>query len=391
MYCRASISVSGSFTQTLWVSAVATSMSTPLGVILGRQPRGSLLVRDELAGFLGDMNKYNKGGGDRAFWLEAYGGGPFSADRLSRGPVSIDGLSVGVVGGIQPDRLASLLIERDDDGFLARLCPVYPEPVPVRIPERATDSALAERAFSRLYGVEMPRDESGRATPGLIRFSPAASRAMEKHYEWVREHEDRFPGLLKSFLGKTPGMVARIALVLAMLDWAVGNEGAPPTEVSVEIFGRAHGFVVRYLLPMAQRAYAEASTSPEEYAARVLGRLLREERLPHHHEDTNSRPEARGASHRRCDWLCPPIACGRKHSDRKQGDHPRAAADRIRREFGDLEMSLLVRSRCFRNPFDPLTPFATFRTFHPFHPFPFVPPQEHEARWGLTENLPHLF
>ena len=94
---------------------------------LAGQPRGCLLVRDELAGFFGDMNRYNNGSGDRAFWLEAYGGGDFSVERLSRDPVRIDRLTIGVVGGIQPDRLADLLMkERDDDGMLARFCPVFP-------------------------------------------------------------------------------------------------------------------------------------------------------------------------------------------------------------------------------------------------------------------------
>ena len=46
-----------------------------VGLILSDQPKGTLLVRDELAGFFGDMNRYNNGSGDRPFWLEAYGGG----------------------------------------------------------------------------------------------------------------------------------------------------------------------------------------------------------------------------------------------------------------------------------------------------------------------------
>ena len=86
----------------LTVNDVTTEV---LGVILGRQPRGTLMVRDELAGFFGDMNRYNNGSGDRPFWLEGYGGGEFSVERLSRDPVTIDRLTVGVLGGIQPDRL----------------------------------------------------------------------------------------------------------------------------------------------------------------------------------------------------------------------------------------------------------------------------------------------
>ena len=38
------------------------------------QQRGLLSHRDELAGMIGGFDRYNSGGGERAFWLEAYGG-----------------------------------------------------------------------------------------------------------------------------------------------------------------------------------------------------------------------------------------------------------------------------------------------------------------------------
>lgn len=53
------------------------------------------------------MNRYS-GGGDRQFWLEAFGGRGFTVERMGREPLTIDMLSIGVVGGIQPDRLKSL-------------------------------------------------------------------------------------------------------------------------------------------------------------------------------------------------------------------------------------------------------------------------------------------
>ena len=50
-----------------------------LAEILARSPRGILVKRDELPGWLGSMEKYGGGkaaNSDRAFWLEAYNGGP---------------------------------------------------------------------------------------------------------------------------------------------------------------------------------------------------------------------------------------------------------------------------------------------------------------------------
>jgi hypothetical protein len=42
--------------------------------------------------------------------------------------VRVPFLSVGIVGGIQPDRLVSLLFTRDDDGMAARFLYAWPEP-----------------------------------------------------------------------------------------------------------------------------------------------------------------------------------------------------------------------------------------------------------------------
>jgi len=42
-------------------------------------PKGVVVVRDELAGWIAGMNAYNDAG--RAFWLEAYGGRPYRVER----------------------------------------------------------------------------------------------------------------------------------------------------------------------------------------------------------------------------------------------------------------------------------------------------------------------
>ena len=132
------------------------------------------MLRDDLAGLFGSMNRYNNGSGDRSFWLEAYGGGTFSVERLNRDPVRVERLLVGVAGGIQPDRLASVLMRiRDDDGMLARFCPVFPELVPVTIPDRTADPILAARAFERLYDFPMRRDPDGREVPHAVVFDEA--------------------------------------------------------------------------------------------------------------------------------------------------------------------------------------------------------------------------
>ena len=247
-----------------------------LGAILAQQPRGTLQMRDELAGWLEGMQRYSGGGSDRPFWLEAFGGRGFTVERMGREPLTIDRLSIGVLGGIQPDRLKSLLFKSDDDGLLARFLPIWPEPAPLRRPQAWADEALMEAALGRLLTLDLTTDEQGEARPWFIHFTDDARALMDDLRAVVRGWEAGAEGLMLSFLGKLPGLTARLALVVAFLDWAA--DGAEePHAITVAHFGRAAHLVEAYLLPMARRAYADAATPKAVRAARRLVGIIREQ------------------------------------------------------------------------------------------------------------------
>ena len=139
-----------------------------LAVLVERQPRGLLMARDELSGWLVNMARYS-GGSDRPFWLEAYGGRPYTVERMGRDPVSVERLSVGVVGGIQPDRLRGLLMKAgDDDGLLARILPFWPHPAPIARPAVVPDDVFLGAALGRLHGLRMVEDSSGERRPWFV-------------------------------------------------------------------------------------------------------------------------------------------------------------------------------------------------------------------------------
>ena len=252
--------------------AVSDATVEKLGCIVAGQPRGTLLARDELAGWLQGMQRYSSGS-DRPFWLEAYGGRAHSVERMGREPVYIDRLTVGVTGGIQPDRLRSLLMKTDDDGLLARFLPIWPDPAPLRRPSAAPDDALLDAAIARFLSLKMPPGEDGEPRPWFVPFSPDAQDLLFDFRRSVKSLEAGAEGLLLSFIGKMPGFAVRLALVLAMLDWAGGDEDEP-REITPWHFGRAAHMTDQYLAPMARRAYAEGGTG--ERAARRLLSLIRE-------------------------------------------------------------------------------------------------------------------
>lgn len=256
--------------------ALSDATVEKLATIVARQPRGTLLARDELAGWLQSMTRYAGGGSDRPFWLEAYGGRSFSVERMGRDPVYVDHLTIGVLGGIQPDRLRSLLMKSDDDGLLARFLPIWPHPAPVKRPEHMHDEAFLENAISRLLSLEMSPDEQGQQRPWFVPFDYQARNALDRFRQSVRSMEEESEGLMLSYIGKLPGIAVRLSLVIALMGWASG-EAALVDSITLDHFERATHLVESYLLPMTRRAYAEQSGGPAQRSARALVSLIREE------------------------------------------------------------------------------------------------------------------
>ena len=255
--------------------ACADATVERLAVIAAEQSRGTLLTRDELAGWLQGMTRYAGGGSDRPFWLEAYGGRSYTVERMGRPPVSVEHLTIGVLGGIQPDRLRTLLFKSDDDGLLARFLPFWPDPAPIRRPQGLPDEDFIYAALARLHGLKMATNERDELRPWWVPFSEGAKGQLDALRLNVRTWERDADGLLLSFMGKLPGISVRLSLILTYLDWvAVG--GDEPMEIDAETFGRATRFIGSYVLPMARRAYADASLSKPEQAARRLLAVIRE-------------------------------------------------------------------------------------------------------------------
>ncbi|MEM8624432.1 MAG: DUF3987 domain-containing protein [Pseudomonadota bacterium] len=257
---------------------VQESTIEKLVLLMADNPKGFLNLRDELAGLLGNLTRYAGGGSDGPFWLEAYGGRPYSQHRVGRPPARADRLSISLLGGIQPDKLNSLLMKADDDGMCARFMPIWPEPVRPLRPSQGPDEAFLLTALQRLRGLKLVENEDGSFRPWIVPFTDGAQAAMLALKTDLQAEEASRSGLLLSFAGKVPGLTARIALVLAHLDWVESTLDDYPREVTTNHFGRAAHFTVEYLLPMAARAYADTSLPEAERAARVLAEIIVGER-----------------------------------------------------------------------------------------------------------------
>jgi hypothetical protein len=240
-------------------------------------PKGLLIVRDEIAGWITGMSVYNDAG--RQFWLEAYGGRPYRVERQRNPePINVPMLAVAVYGTTQPDRLARLMHE-PDDGLLARFLWGWPDPIEFDLGARTPNAEFAIHALDRLRLLELQPGEQPGSPPRPLTV-PLANDALSTLRDFGRaaqKRQESAGGLARSAWGKARGHALRLALVLEMLWWA-GNDGieAPPREVSLKAFVAAALLVNDYFMPMAERAYGDAAATERERNAATLARWVLE-------------------------------------------------------------------------------------------------------------------
>lgn len=244
--------------------------------LLSENPKGLLHHRDELTGWMLNFDRYG-GGGDRPFWLEAFGGRRYVVDRVKHkdSPVAIEHLSISICGGIQPDRLASVMLSGDDDGLCSRFVYIWPEPIlccrPTRIP--ANESAWV--ALGRLSGLHMSVDECGKQKPIVISLEDDAAAEFQSWREENQRAETRYAGRILGHVGKYPGLVLRLALILEFLWWSAGSARNEPVAVSRDALIAAIALVEEYFRPMAERAFGDAALPEQEKNAVTLLKWLR--------------------------------------------------------------------------------------------------------------------
>jgi hypothetical protein len=255
---------------------VADTTTEKLGALAAALPRGLLLMRDELSGWLGGFDRYGGGGSDRAFIIEAYGGRSYVVDRMKTPePLRIRHLSVGVLGGVQPDKLCAI-IEGPDDGLASRILWTWPDSqVGFSLARSVPDDGHARAAFARLTALAMDSDEFGNPEPKRVRLASRSEDLLEAYAREFAHRAADASGILAGAFGKARGHVLRLALILEYLWWcALPGRFEPPT-ISDKAVLAAAGLVDGYFLPMAERVCGDAAIPVAERNAMTLARHIR--------------------------------------------------------------------------------------------------------------------
>ena len=204
------------------------------------------------------MDKYSNARGaakDRAFWLEAFNGAPYSVHRVGRGSVFIENLSASLIGGIQPEPIRKVADDSADDGLLQRLLPVILKPAVEGRDEQASEVVFDYAALiRRLYQLDRPLF-GGMADGTVLRFD---EKAQAYRQELERKHLElqcceSINRKLASHIGKYDGIFARLCIVWHCVEAAPGTL---PQVISERTARRAGTFLHGFLLPHAMAFYA---------------------------------------------------------------------------------------------------------------------------------------
>jgi hypothetical protein len=266
---------------------VSDSTIERVGVLLTARPRGMLYIGDELAGLFLNMNRYS-GGSDREFWLEAWNGGTFTVERMSREPIILDHLLVGLIGGFQPSKLTRSF-NRDLDGAYARMLFAWPSEPPYRA--LANDVSEVEpdivNALGRIVHLDAGAGKDGEFAPKAIPLAPDAIADFEEFRQVVHRTKKSLDGREREWLAKAQAHALRLAGTLQFLDWAFAG-GDEPRQICAQSVKAAIVLVDQYFWPHSSASLRQIGLSERHVDARRVLRWLASE-----HRDEFSREDIR--------------------------------------------------------------------------------------------------
>ena len=304
---------------------VVSDASLPaLEKAVAKRRQGVLLWRDEPTAWLAGLGrKTRRDESRRGPFLDTWGaiGFPWSRDK------SAISTAVSIVGSLDPERLDAAL-EGTGDGLAARFLYVWPGPAPYRSlrtlkPVREDEAVNALQRIARAVGTP--------EKPLVLAFEDQAVTVFDGCLERLHGETLQAEGLLAGWLGKGRGTVARLAAMLALLDWTANRpaNAPPPTVITAQQLLAAWNLWERYYRPHAKAVFDRAGPSERdrqcEAGDRLAPRARRDEGLARGCAAGRAQPAGEGRRRRRGDrWPSSRRAsCARRSSTRRTTIRPR--------------------------------------------------------------------
>jgi putative DNA primase/helicase len=259
-----------------------------LACLIKENPKGMLVLRDELSGWLKSLQKSGREG-DREFYLESWNGyGSFTVDRIGRGTLHVPALCLSIFGGLQPSKIDAYLHQitnnYGDDGLLQRFqILVYPDiQKKWRNVDRRPNKEAAETAqhvFSALASLKV-RNASEQTSLSGLHFSKDAQAVFD---EWRLQLESRLRSpdskspVFESHLAKFRSLIPSLALIFHLIENYSKAALDTSDEIQVESIQLALKWA-KFLENHAKKVYADI-LFPNLKAAHVLAKKITQKQV----------------------------------------------------------------------------------------------------------------
>jgi predicted DNA binding protein len=189
---------------------------------------GIAVFKDELNGWIKDMNKY-KPGSDLEFWLSCWSNQQAILTRKTAKSSFIQSPLIPVLGGIQPGIFSQIsTLENKDNGFLDRLLVCYPEKEIEHYNRNSIDQEVLDwyEAFMSQFYDQMRKNilqlnKFGDIESRIIKFDSEAEVEWERIFNNITDmqNSDDTSEYVKSMLSKQKAYIPRFALIMNCI-WA---------------------------------------------------------------------------------------------------------------------------------------------------------------------------
>ena len=252
---------------------VTTATPEKLVQIHAENPRGLLVLRDELTGWLRLLDRAGRES-ERALFLEGWTGkNPYRSETIGRGSDFIKAACLAVWGGIQPSPFRAFLQEPEHagkaDGMLQRFSLIaWPEQKEFKLCDDLPDTRAAaevEKSFRQLAALnaEPPEGEE----PPFLRF---ADDAQDSFLQWLESFMNRIaeirPESFQGHLSKYRKALPALALICELAD----NPKAAAVSLNSWTKALAWG---DYLESHLRKIYAPSIRTDISAAEKILERL----------------------------------------------------------------------------------------------------------------------
>ncbi len=267
-----------------------------IAVLLLNQPRGILMKRDELSGWINSFDAYKSArGADVAHWLSMHRAGSLTVDRKTgRKVIRVPRSAVSLTGGVQPKTLKAALGgryqgdgpeamedvsgEHWENGLAARLLVAMPP----RKPKHWTEDDLSEETkktletiIKTLFQLDFQAGDDGELLPVDVPLSLQAKSVWIRFYNEHAREQTEMSGNLAAAWSKLEGYAARFALLIHLIRQATNDSTLVNPELIDGQSVRSGIALSRWFGDEAARVYCSFQKSGEDSDSVKRRHLLR--------------------------------------------------------------------------------------------------------------------